>query len=284
MRPFAAAATVLALAAVAAVAIARWDEVAGALAAIPLWAFAVATSLHLGTLILRSEAWRLVLTAAGGAPVSRTAIHTANAGAFVAGAAQSHAAMPVRIALLAGRDVRTKHLLVADVPIVAVEAACTGVLLALASFAVEPWWLGPVTLAATGALLVGARALAGRAKGLAILADVRLRSLLLGVMGTVIALFAARVWLLLAVTDLPADVGTVAVLVGSLGIFGLLPLGPGASPSAALATVGGSGVAAALVLGLAISATSICAVVLYAAATVIPRWVRVAARVRTARA
>ena len=55
----------------------------------------------------------------------------------------------------------------------------------------------------------------------------------------------------------------------SLGVFGLLPLGPSASPAGTVATLGASGAAgpgSALLLGIAASATSICAVVAYAVA------------------
>ena len=52
----------------------------------------------------------------------------------------------------------------------------------------------------------------------------------------------------------------------SLGVFGLLPLGPSASPPGTVATLGASGAAgpgSALVLGVAVSATSISAAVVY---------------------
>ena len=60
----------------------------------------------------------------------------------------------------------------------------------------------------------------------------------------------------------------------SLGVFGLLPLGPSASPAGTVATLGASGAAgpgSALVLGIAVSATSISAVVVYGVVVVCGR-------------
>jgi hypothetical protein len=56
--------------------------------------------LHLASLLARSEAWRLSLGAAAGVRMPRAAVHGANAGAFVAGSLQAHAALPARVALL----------------------------------------------------------------------------------------------------------------------------------------------------------------------------------------
>jgi RNA polymerase sigma-B factor len=80
------------------------------------------------------------------------------------------------------------------------------------------------------------------------------------------ALGVARAWLLLVVFGLPHDPGHIALLFVALGAFGLLPIGPTASPAGALAAVGAEQVAAATALGLAISGTTIIAVLAYAAA------------------
>ena len=79
----------------------------------------------------------------------------------------------------------------------------------------------------------------------------------------------ARIWVLMAVSGLPVTFASVAPVMLSLGVFGLLPLGPGSSPAGTVASLGVSGTAAigsALVLGIAVSATSICAVGVYALA------------------
>jgi hypothetical protein len=72
----------------------------------------------------------------------------------------------------------------------------------------------------------------------------------------------ARVWLVLALAHLDASPAAAAAAFAALGVFGLLPLGPSAPPAALLVVGGGTG---ALVAGLALSATSIAAVLVYAA-------------------
>jgi hypothetical protein len=78
--------------------------------------------------------------------------------------------------------------------------------------------------------------------------------------GGIVGCGLARVWLVLAVAHLDASPGSAAVAFAALGVFGLLPLGPSAPP-AALLVVGGAGAGATtLAAGLALSATSIAAV------------------------
>jgi hypothetical protein len=251
----------------------HWDDVLHASSAIPVWAFGAAVGLHLATLALRSEAWRIVLSAITGEPLPRVALHGANAGAFLAGVAQSHAALPVRVALLSRMDVgaiRRAQVALADVPIVAVEIACACVLVAVASLALHSWWQVPAALAVGVLALVAVRVVHARfahrplAHGLAVLSHTRLRITLACLLALVTLGTVARLWVLLSVTDLPASFASAVLVVVSLGIFGLLPLGPGASPAGTVATLGASGLSSALVLGVAVSATSICAVVLYA--------------------
>ena len=101
---------------------------------------------------------------------------------------------------------------------------------------------------------------------LAVLAHARERVVLAGLVALVTAGGGARVWLLVA-TGLPVTFVNVALVMLSLGVFGLLPLGPSASPAGTLATLGASGTAgvgSALVLGIVVSATSICGVGVYA--------------------
>ena len=111
----------------------RRHDLATAAAAVPPQALGALAALHLASLVARSEAWRLSLAALVGAPPSRAAIHAANAGAFVAGALEAHAALPARVALL--RRLAPHHLphpthvAVADLPILLLEAAGAALLL-----------------------------------------------------------------------------------------------------------------------------------------------------------
>ena len=264
--------TTAALAATVLLAALHWDEVRDAFLAVPPATFGAAVVLHAATLVLRSEAWRLVLAAVAAEPLPRRAVHAANAGAFLAGIAQSHATLPVRLGLLARLRpgaVRAAHIVLADVPILAVEIGCTCLLLAGAALAQGLWWLAAAALASAAAVPLGARLLHLRfvhrpiAGGLTVLADTRLRVVLAALLAAVTLTGAVRVWVLMSATGLPGSLPAAAMVFVSLGVFGLLPLGPSASPAGTVAVLGASGVGSALVLGFAVSATSICAVLVY---------------------
>ena len=241
----------------------RHHDLAAAAVAVPPQALGALAALHLATLVARSEAWRLSLAALAGTPPPRAAIHAANAGAFVAGALEPHAALPARVALLrrlAPHQLpHPTHVAVADMPIVLLEAAGAAVLLG----ATGAWWAPAGALG----LLVAARLAAGRraTRGLAVLADVRRRTALAVLVGCIVGCGLARVWLVLAVAHLDASPAGAALAFVALGVFGLLPLGPSAPPGALLVVSGGAG-AGALAAGLALSATSIVAVLVYAGA------------------
>ena len=136
----------------------RRHDLAAAMCAVPPHALGALAALHLTSLVARSEAWRLSLAALAGTPPSRAAIHSANAGAFVAGALEAHAAMPARVALLrrlAPHQLpHPTHLAVADVPILLLEAAGAAALLGVTG----AWWAPPGALAALLAARLGAGA------------------------------------------------------------------------------------------------------------------------------
>jgi len=271
-----------ALIALAALCWTRWGELADALQAIGWPVFGALAAMHLLTLAMRSEAWRLALGAVDGHVVPRAAVHGANAAAFVAGSVQAHAAMGVRIALLrrmAGdRAPGAAQIAVADVPLFVLEvfAACLLLVVAVADpgGARPDWWVvaGAVVLG-VGLPLV-ARVLLQRfghrsfVRGLAVLGQRERRGRLALAVAAICGLGAARVWLVLLAVGLPGGLTEVALVFAALGVLGLLPIGPSASPAATLAMVGSGpgGVAAALAAGLAISASSIAAVLLYAVA------------------
>jgi hypothetical protein len=256
------------------VAIRRWDEVGRAIDAIPVWAFLVTVALHAGSLVLRSEAWRLTLTAVEGRPLPRRAVHAANAAAFLAGAAQSQAALPARVALLrrlAGPDApRPAQIVMADGPIFALELCATSALLFAAAFAgLTDRWVAPVALALALAVLGLGRFAPERfshrpmLRGLAVLADRRRRGPLVVLVLALSALTVVRIWLVLSVCGLAHGLGAVAWVWAALGIFGLLPLGTGAPAGATLAALGHRSVGAAVAAGLVLSASSIAGVLVY---------------------
>ena len=172
-------------------------EIAGAFADVPPWAAAAVVGLHLVTLALRSEAWRMTLPVAGGERLPHRTVHLANSGAFLAGALQSHATLPARVALLkrfaGSRAPGPGQICVADVPILALELCATTLVLAAAVVAGRgAWWMAPAALGLGLGVLIAARlAPALFAKrpilnGLAVLADRRRR-------GALVALVAAIV-------------------------------------------------------------------------------------------
>lgn len=257
------------------VAMRRADEVATAIDAVTAWAFLAAIALHAGTLVLRSEAWRLTLTAVEGRSLPRREVHAANAAAFLAGAAQSQAALPARVALLrrlAGpRAPRSAQIVMADVPIFALELCATSALLCAAALAgLSDWWVAPAALVLAIAVLATARMAPERfsqrpmLRGLAVLADRRRRRPLFALVMALSALMVVRIWLVLAVCGLSHGLGEIAWVWAAVGIFGLLPLGPGAPAAATLATAGGQSVGAAVAAGLVLGASSIAAVLTYA--------------------
>jgi hypothetical protein len=253
-------ATIVGVGALVVVCLARRDDLLAAVGAIPPATLAGLAALHLLGLAARSEAWRLSLAAVTGSPPSRAVVHTANAGAFVVGTLEAHATLPARVALLrrlAPDDApHAGHVAVADLPILLIEVAVAALLLGMTG----EWWAPP---AAVGALVV-ARLAAGRGpmRGLAVLADVRRRAALTGLIAFIVCCGLARIWVALSVVHLDPSPASVAVAFATLGAFGLLPLGPSAPPGAMLLVGGGAG---ALAAGLALSATSIAGVLLYAA-------------------
>jgi hypothetical protein len=251
------------------------DDVRGAAAAVPAWAVAAAVSLHLVTLALRSEAWRLTLHCAGGPVLPRSTVHLANAAAFVAGTAQSQAALPARVTVLrrlAGAAApRPGQIYVADVPIFVIEL-CATALVGVAAIAAGrgTWWMAlpavGIAIAAAAVVRWVPRRFAHRpfVRGLAVFGARGRRGWLVVLVAGVVAVTLARIGLVLAVCGLPHGLGEIAWVFAAMGILGLLPLGPGASPGATLVALAGSSVGAATAAGLLLGASSIVAVVLYA--------------------
>jgi hypothetical protein len=121
------------------------------------------------------------------------------------------------------------------------------------------WWAPPAAVAA----LVVARLAAGRkaTRGLVVLADVRRRAALTGLVTFIVCCGLLRIWVALSVVHLSASPAEVAVAFAMLGAFGLLPLGPSAPPGALVVVSGGAG---ALAAGLVLNATWITGVLAYA--------------------
>jgi hypothetical protein len=263
------------------------DRLAASLAAFPAGLVVTAIVAHVATLACRCEAWRLAVNAIGGAVAPRTTVYAASGAGFVAGALQGTSTAPVRAFTLQRLSPATapaiEHALVAEAPVVVVDTAITAVVLAFAvgTASIAPAWVAPVALVASLGALAGMRMAVGRSRdhrfaaGLRVLADRRRLAWLTMLVGgtTVFGLF--RVWLALAAFGLPHDPPSVSALFVALGLFGMLPIGSGATPGAMLAMFGAVDPAAAAAAGIALSGTSLAAVGVYAgaalAATALPR-------------
>jgi hypothetical protein len=253
------------------------DRLEASLVAFPPGAVALAIGAHVATLACRCEAWRLAVNAIGGEGASRANVHVASGAGFVAGAVQGASTAPVRALTLRRLSPASapplEHALVAEAPVVVVDAAITAVVLAFAvgSASIAPPWVPPVAMLASLGALGGMRVAVCRsaehrfAAGLRVLADpARLLWLTVLIAGTT-AFGLFRVWLALAGFGLPHDLASVSALFVALGIFGLLPIGSGATPAATLAVLGSADPAAAAAAGIALSGTSLAAVGTYGA-------------------
>jgi hypothetical protein len=256
----------------------RGGSVFGAIAACPPWAFAGAVAAHLLTLALRTEAWRTVLRGAGGEALDHRVLHAANAGAFLAGTVQGHAALPTRIALLrrlGGADAPgVSQIALADAPILTFEVCTSALLAAVASTAVGviPAWVPWVMLAGAAVALGLMRLAYARcrdrrlAAGLAVLSRADLRARLALTVAAFTGMALLRTWIVLSGFGLPSDPTDVCLVLFSMGAIGLLPIGVGTGPTATVVALGATDLGAAAAAGMVVSAATVLAVLIYAAA------------------
>jgi hypothetical protein len=274
--------SVVALAVVGIVCAAHADDLGHALDRVELWVFALATGVHVLVVMLRTEAWRVTLTAIGRTPAPRAA-HWASAIGFTAGILEGHAALPARMA--AARRVAPEttpplaEMLLSDVPVYALEACLITALLplAVAGGTGLPTWSAIAIGVAAPAVVLALRLLHQRfeshrlAAGLAVLAQPSLRRRLLALAAILVALTFGRVWVVIWAVGLPAGAGDAAVVYIAVTLVGQLPIGPAVGPAATLAVASGGGVAAAAAAGLVISTTSVAAVLVYLACAAVLR-------------
>jgi hypothetical protein len=257
----------------------RGPALGEALVAVPPWVLAAGVGAHLLTLALRTEAWRIVLRAAGGGGVGVQTVHAANAGAFLAGTLQGQAALPTRIALLrrfGGEEAPpVSQIALGDAPIVLFEVCGSAVLAAIGSTAVGliPGWVPWAMLAGALAILTALRVLHHRfaahrlAAGLGVLADPRLRNRLALAVAGFTAMAFLRTLIVMAGFDLPTDPAHVCLVLFTMGAVGLLPLGVGTGPASMVAALGGSTtIVTATAAGMVVSAATVLAVLIYAGA------------------
>jgi uncharacterized membrane protein YbhN (UPF0104 family) len=255
---------VMALGVLVAVLYGRRDVFAAALGSAPVWLLGCAVVLQLFALLVRSEAWRLCVEAAG-STISRRGVFRASGIGGLAGLLNGSAGVAGRIGALRrsapAQCPRVPALVAAEVPIVAVEAT----LAAVTSFTLLgplglPWWSAVLCVSAAGAATFGLHRLAGRRtagpwSGLAILRDLKGREALVGLVVLAVGAQIARNWLALHAIGVDASLfDAIAVLI-ALVTLSQLPIGPSVGAAAVVLILGAHGVALAAAAGVLLSAT-----------------------------
>jgi hypothetical protein len=124
-------------------------------------------------------------------------------------------------------------------------------------------------LAGALALLAGLRLIYGRfrhrnvAAGLGVLARADLRSRLAVAVAAFTGMALLRTWIVLTAFGLPSDLADVCLVLFSMGAIGLLPIGLGTGPTATVAALGATDLAAATAAGLVVSTATVLAVLIY---------------------
>lgn len=241
----------------------RREEFAQALGAAPLWVLLVAAALQVVALVMRCEAWRTCVGAAG-ATISRLRLFRAGALGNLGSLLNAQLGTAARIAALRRwapeETPRIPALIAAEIPIITVEA----MLAAISSFTLVgplglPWWSPLVLFAVMAAVVVGLRRLAGRdntfCKGLAVLRSLNGRNRVIGLI--LIAVFAqiGRNWLVLHALGVDASVLDATAVLIAMVTFAQLPIGPSVGAAAVVVILGADGVALTAAAGVLLTAT-----------------------------
>jgi uncharacterized membrane protein YbhN (UPF0104 family) len=253
-----------ATAALVAVLVGRWDELAAGITGASALVVVTAVVLHVVALVSRSEAWYVCVEASGGT-VGRRRLYRASSMACVGNLVNGQLGLAARIAALRrsapAESPRVPTLIAAELPILVVEA----MLAALTSFTLVgplglPWWLPLLCLALVVGLSTGLRK-AARAKGrwlgrgLAVMRSMRGRNRVIGFVLITVFAQIARNWLLLHAVGVDASVfDAIAVLIAVVTL-GTLPFGLSVGAASSVLILGPSGVAAATAAGVLLTAT-----------------------------
>jgi hypothetical protein len=280
------AASAAAIGVLVAVSLVHRHELVKTLARVSPALFVLAVALHLTSLFARAEAWRVTLVAIERQRIPWRPLHLATATGFLAGIAETHLAMPARLAALRrlapAAAPRIPQMLLSDIPMMALEGCCAAALLVVAASALPamPWWTFSITLLGAAGGLVAIRVAHERLSerplfaGLAILGAPGLRQRLAGLSVTTVALTLARVSVLLAGCRIARDPAHVVLVYLAVSVLGLLPIGPASNAAATVLASGAPTLGAATAAGVAIAATSIAGVVLYVVVAAVAAFVR----------
>jgi uncharacterized membrane protein YbhN (UPF0104 family) len=256
----------------------RRQQFSAAIHSAPLLTLLLIAALQTFALLARSEAWHVCVRAAGGT-VSRRLLFRAAGVGYLASVLNGSLGLGARIACLRRvaptTSPRVPALLLAEVPIIAVEITLAGMF----SFTLIgplglPWWIPLVAIAATVGVLAMLRRVAERNQtgfwgGLAVMRHGRHRMILFVLFS--ICAQIARNWLALHALGVNISITDATALLIAMFTIGQLPIGPSLGAAATVVVLGAHGVAATAAAGVILTATGIVGSLSYAAWAVADR-------------
>jgi uncharacterized membrane protein YbhN (UPF0104 family) len=258
------AASIAASLALAAVLVAKWDELESGVTGAPLTVIALAVVLQILALVARSEAWHACVRASGGS-VSRRRLYRASGLGGLGSQLNTQLGTAARIFALRRSAPRESPsvpaLIAAELPILVVEAA----LAAIASVTLIgplglPWWFPVVAVAAVVAVSVGLRSQAVArirwlGQGMAVARTHGGRARLVVFVLVAVLAQVARNWLLLQAVGVDASVFDATAVLIAVVTLGQLPFGLSVGAAASVLILGPEGVTAAAAAGVLLTAT-----------------------------
>lgn len=250
----------------------RRQQFTAAIHSAPLLTLLLIAALQTFALLARSEAWHVCVRAAGGT-VSRRLLFRAAGVGYLASVLNGSLGLAARIACLRrvapSTSPRVPALLLAEVPIIAVEITLAGVFsFTLISPLGLPWWIPLVAIAATIAGLMMLRRVSERRQtgfwgGLAVMRHGRHRMILFVLLA--ICAQIARNWLALHALGVNISITDATALLIAMFTIGQLPIGPSLGAAATVVVLGAHGIAATAAAGVILTATGIAGSLCYAA-------------------
>jgi uncharacterized membrane protein YbhN (UPF0104 family) len=244
----------------------KQSDFAAAMSSAPLWMLALAATLHLLWLLMRSEAWHLCVGAAGGS-VGRRRLYRAASVGYLGNLFNAQFGLAVRIAALrrsAPADSPPPSVLVAaELPIVIVE----GALVALMSFTLVsplgvPWWVPLLSVGLMATVIAGGRRMAcdrrdGAWRGLAVMRGLEGRTRIIGLVLLAVSIQVMRNWFLLHAVGVDVSVLDAIALLIAMAVIGLVPVGPSAGAATTVLILGANGVAVTAAAGALLTLTGV---------------------------
>jgi uncharacterized membrane protein YbhN (UPF0104 family) len=249
----------------------RRQQFTTAIHSAPLLTLLLVAALQTFALLARSEAWHVCVRAAGGTVTRRILFRAAGVG-YLASVLNGSLGLAARIACLRrvapSSSPRVPALLLAEVPIIAVEITLAGVFsFTLISPLGLPWWVPLIAIAATVAILVTLKRVSERNQtgfwgGLGVMRHGRHRMILFVLLAVCAQI--ARNWLALHALGVNVSITDATALLIAMFTIGQLPIGPSLGAAATVVVLGAHGIAATAAAGVILTATGIVGSLSYA--------------------